>query len=241
MRSNLASYVRGRPLNRISPAGLQPLGVCRILVPGPQSRPERLGPVGVHRGLSSSSQSGRWRLTRTINPMTIPIARLRAAAYVAQRELCYYCQCKMCNGDPSEFARSYGMSIRQVWKIQCTAEHLTARQDGGTNVRSNIAAVCRHCNRLRHARKTPLSADRYRDYVRRRISRGKWARDIRPQDSALNSSIVTVDCRLGNSRCGDPTRRRLPRSGSHHCFWARSPVCSPASRSGAHRGTAEAP
>ncbi len=106
--------------------------------------------------------------------MTSRIARHRARAYVDQRALCYYCQCNMCVGDPEEFARSYGISDRLARQVRCTAEHLTARRDGGTDNRSNIAAVCWHCNRLRHACKTPMPADRYRDYVRKRICRGAW-------------------------------------------------------------------
>jgi hypothetical protein len=102
------------------------------------------------------------------------VARLRAKAYVAQRALCYYCDCQMWITNPAEFARLHRISLSQVRQVQCTAEHLTARKDGGTDTRSNIAAVCWHCNKLRHARKKPFSADRYRDYVRRRISRGAW-------------------------------------------------------------------
>lgn len=128
----------------------------------------------IHCGLSSSPQSGRWGPTRTIKSMTIRIAHLRAEAYMAQNERCYYCRCKMCISDPAEFARAHGISVRQARQVRCTAEHLTARQDGGTDRRSNIAAACWHCNRLRHARKTPMPADRYRDHVRRRISCGAW-------------------------------------------------------------------
>ena len=84
----------------------------------------------------------------------------------------------MCISDPAKFARSHGISVRQVRQVQCTAEHLTSRRDGGTDTRSNIAAACWHCNKLRHARKTPLPADRYRDYVQRRISRGACTTDF---------------------------------------------------------------
>ena len=114
------------------------------------------------------------RSTRNIKSMTTRIAHFRAQGYVAQRALCYYCRCKMCISDPAKFARSHGISVRQVRQVQCTAEHLTSRRDGGTDTRSNIAAACWHCNKLRHARKTPLAADRYRDYVLRRVSRGTW-------------------------------------------------------------------
>jgi hypothetical protein len=109
----------------------------------------------IHSGLSSCPQSGRWRSTRNIKSMTTRIAHFRAQAYVAQRELCYYCRCKMCISDPAKFARSNGISVRQVRQVQCTAEHLTSRRDGGTDTRSNIAAACWHCNKLRHNHEHP--------------------------------------------------------------------------------------
>jgi hypothetical protein len=149
--------------------------MCRILAPGPLIEARALRPVGdAPQAPFPGPQSGRWRPTRTIIFMTSRIARHRARAYLAQRARCYYCQCRMCIGDPSTFARSYGISERLVRRVRCSAEHLTARRDGGTDTRSNIAAVCWHCNRLRHAGKTPMPADRYRDYVRRKISRGAW-------------------------------------------------------------------
>ena len=127
-----------------------------------------------HRGLPSSPQSGRWRANSDLQTMTTGIAHLRAQACLAQGGLCYYCGFKMCVNEPDTFARSYKISARQLRQVRCTAEHLTARQDGGTDTRANIAAVCWRCNKLRHARKTPMLPDLYRDYVLRRISRGGW-------------------------------------------------------------------
>lgn len=170
-----ASRLNRSPIDKIQPAGLLGLNKSNICKPGPLIEARALRPSRCFTaGSPPSPQSGRWRPTRTIKSMTTRLARHRARAYFAQRALCYYCQCKMYIGNPSEFALSHGLSDRQVRQVQCTAEHLTAQRDGGTDARSNIAAVCWHCNRLRHARKTPLSANRYRDYVRKKIAGGAW-------------------------------------------------------------------
>ncbi|WP_431312814.1 HNH endonuclease [Roseateles agri] len=65
-------------------------------------------------------------------------------------------------------------SRRAAAFLQCTAEHLIARCDGGTDVASNVVAACWRCNRTRHARRWPPSADTYRAEVRRRVARGGW-------------------------------------------------------------------
>jgi hypothetical protein len=55
----------------------------------------------------------------------------RQSAFIAQQGRCIYCGCNMGNHP--------------------TAEHLQARQDGGTDRRDNIAAACWRCNYRRHA------------------------------------------------------------------------------------------
>ena len=69
------------------------------------------------------------------------VQKYRQAACKAQNGLCIYC--------------------RQPMGRKATAEHLMARQDGGTDCRDNIAAACKQCNHQRHAEKacavlTPL-------------------------------------------------------------------------------------
>jgi len=59
------------------------------------------------------------------------IQKYRQSAARAQQGLCFYCH--------------------QLMGNDVTAEHLHARQDGGTDRRSNIVAAHRACNQRRHA------------------------------------------------------------------------------------------
>ena len=59
------------------------------------------------------------------------VQKYRQAACRAQHGLCIYC--------------------RQPMGSKATAEHLKARQDGGTDRRDNITAACKRCNHRRHA------------------------------------------------------------------------------------------
>ena len=63
--------------------------------------------------------------------MSNNLQKHRKSAVHAQRGLCIYC------------GRPMG--------ADATAEHLQARQDGGTNCRQNIVAAHRACNQRRHA------------------------------------------------------------------------------------------
>lgn len=58
--------------------------------------------------------------------------------------------------------------------LQCTAEHLIPRSEGGSDMPSNIVAACLHCNGTRHKRKIPPSPGRYLSLVRSRIAEGRW-------------------------------------------------------------------
>ncbi len=80
----------------------------------------------------------------------------------------------MWEGAPGAFARKYRISERAARLLQCTAEHLVARKDGGGNGAKNIAAACLTCNRRRHQRKKALPADAYQAYVARRVQAGRW-------------------------------------------------------------------
>ncbi|NDZ12027.1 hypothetical protein C7T35_15520 [Variovorax sp. WS11] len=61
------------------------------------------------------------------------LQKYRTSAIQAQRGRCIYC--------------------RQPMGRDATAEHLCARQDGGTDRKGNIVAACRRCNHRRHADK----------------------------------------------------------------------------------------
>lgn len=95
--------------------------------------------------------------------MANSIQRSRFIAYQKQAGLCFYCGLRMWLDAP-----------RGPRPLRCTAEHLIARCDGGSDAPSNIVAACWHCNRTRHKRKHPPAPTLYRDEVRRRLQCGRW-------------------------------------------------------------------
>lgn len=98
------------------------------------------------------------------------IQRLRTLAFHAQAGRCCYCGLRMWLHCPSEL----GLRARSALPLQCTAEHLVAKQDGGKDVAENIAAACWLCNSRRHKRKAPPNPTAYGAFVRKRVARGKW-------------------------------------------------------------------
>lgn len=96
--------------------------------------------------------------------MTKQIVRSRQLAYHRQGGLCFYCQQLMLLGQVSG----------RLARLQCTAEHLQAKCDGGADTAKNIAAACAHCNRTRHKLPTPLAAEAFRVYVMRRVTQRRW-------------------------------------------------------------------
>ena len=89
--------------------------------------------------------------------------RSRQIAFNRQCGKCYYCGISM-------WLDGSGHSPR----LQCTAEHLKARAEGGSDRPENIVAACAHCNQTRHKRKRPPEPSSYREEVRRRVRRGGW-------------------------------------------------------------------
>jgi hypothetical protein len=75
---------------------------------------------------------------------------------------------------PNKFAKKHLISNRDARNLQCTAEHLIARCDGGNDKKSNIVAACLFCNQKRHERKKPLSLPQYKEHVTNRINKGRW-------------------------------------------------------------------
>lgn len=106
--------------------------------------------------------------------MSNSFTKHRAHAFTNQDGRCYYCTARMWLQKSAEFATKHGVSEREAARFQCTAEHLVARQDGGTNQPQNIVAACRFCNVTRHRRLSPLPSDRYRSLVSRRLNCLKW-------------------------------------------------------------------
>jgi len=84
------------------------------------------------------------------------IPRYRSAAFAAQDGRCYYCSQPMWHKDPEGFCAQYNLTSGDVRFLQCTAEHLRARKDGGRDTAENIAAACLWCNRGRHQRRKPM-------------------------------------------------------------------------------------
>lgn len=73
-----------------------------------------------------------------------------------------------------QFISEYQLTKRQGRFYQCTAEHLEARTDGGSNAAANIVAACKHCNQTRHRRQKALSPEAYRKHVGNRVEVGRW-------------------------------------------------------------------
>lgn len=107
--------------------------------------------------------------------MTNSLSKIRSEALRLQGGRCFYCTVLMWTDDCTAFARRHGLSPRLAKWLQCTAEHLQARQDGGRDFSANIAAACRLCNHRRHAqRKVAPTPEQYRALVRKRVSRRGW-------------------------------------------------------------------
>src|SRR5690606_1212554 len=102
------------------------------------------------------------------------VVRARELAAQTQNSRCYYCGALMCVDELTAFASRHGLSVSAVRLLQCTAEHLLAKCDGGMDVADNIAAACHFCNSRRHARRKPLSPGAYQKYVQGRVHRRRW-------------------------------------------------------------------
>lgn len=102
------------------------------------------------------------------------VARHRSAALLHQSGRCYYCSVLLSTSKLDHFAAEHQLSLPQVKPLQCTAEHMRARRDGGTNAKANIVAACWFCNHKRHARPYPLPPDQYLALVQKRIRQGRW-------------------------------------------------------------------
>lgn len=106
--------------------------------------------------------------------MASTVVKNRSHAFKAQAHRCYYCGYPMWLSSPDDIATRLGITTRQALALRCTAEHLRAQCDGGTNHRDNIAAACLSCNRRRHARKVPYDPFQFKALVARRLEAGRW-------------------------------------------------------------------
>lgn len=106
--------------------------------------------------------------------MSNTIAKFRLEAFHNQKGLCFYCKSRMWLTDIGSFANKHAIPKATAVRFQCTAEHLTARCEGGKTNKSNIVAACRFCNTKRHQRKNPPDPDQYLTYIKKQLGRGKW-------------------------------------------------------------------
>ncbi len=102
------------------------------------------------------------------------LAHLRTLAFQHQSGRCYYCCCPMWQQSPEAFVATFHLSKRQARNLQCTAEHLQARVDGGGDCEGNIVAACRLCNARRHQRKDARDAIHHKAHVARLMGRKRW-------------------------------------------------------------------
>ncbi len=77
-------------------------------------------------------------------------------------------------GEGETFADVLSIPNRLAATLRCTAEHLTAKADGGPTTPRNIVAACRTCNMRRHRRRSPKPPDSYKMLVENRLARGAW-------------------------------------------------------------------
>lgn len=98
-----------------------------------------------------------------------PWARHRQNAFERQHHRCHYCGVLMWSGPHDQLP-----GLGRPRRLQCTAEHLHARCDGGDHSSVNIVAACRHCNQTRHRRQHPPTPERYAALVQQRVRAGRW-------------------------------------------------------------------
>ena len=139
-------------------------------------------------------------------PSQIQIHRDRA--FKVQNGFCFYCQ------QPMAPAQTVGAINR------CTAEHLRARVDKGTNQQKNIVAACWLCNHDRHAGRSnsPTPAE-WATYVRYQVHARKWptvglvsridfARNRRGTDSPRQGRDVPFPAILGKCPAANQSHAR---------------------------------
>lgn len=104
------------------------------------------------------------------------VIKNREMAFRFQRGLCFYCELPMWleEGDAPKYASRHGLSLEAAQSLQCTAEHMRARQDDGSHDPWNIVAACLHCNRMRHANGASFAPLQYRQRVANAMAEGTW-------------------------------------------------------------------
>jgi 5-methylcytosine-specific restriction endonuclease McrA len=101
-------------------------------------------------------------------------ARHRAKAFAAQQGRCFYCELPLCACDPKDFAERHRLTVPLARQLISTAEHLTARSEGGPDSAANIAAAHAICNQRRHRYGRSPSPEQHRRRALTRVARGGW-------------------------------------------------------------------
>jgi hypothetical protein len=149
---------------------------------------------------STSMRAQNWEKSLKLASSALPpkLQKLRHQAFVRQSCRCFYCTLPMWEADPTEFTGRYGISLRKAQHLKCTAEHLTAQQNGGKETAQNIAAACLWCNRMRHAKRhdTAPSPEKYKSRVTQLINKRRWhpAIDLYQDGSPLIGSSAGAKC-----------------------------------------------
>jgi 5-methylcytosine-specific restriction endonuclease McrA len=96
--------------------------------------------------------------------MPTQLQRSRHLAFVRQGGKCFYCELPMWLGASAAGPKS----------LRCTAEHLIARSEGGSDSPNNVVAACAKCNHTRHRLKRPPEPTVYQAQVQQRVRAGRW-------------------------------------------------------------------
>lgn len=102
------------------------------------------------------------------------LKNIRKKKMIEQGGRCYYCGLVMWENALEPIAQARSRSAASLWLLQCTAEHLHPRSEGGADTADNIVAACWFCNSRRHRQKQPPAPEDYRAYVQRRMGKGRW-------------------------------------------------------------------
>jgi hypothetical protein len=104
------------------------------------------------------------------------LVRNRGKTFRLQQGRCFYCELPMWLGeaDAAAFAQRHGLSSSATLALRCTAEHMQARQAGGSHDPWNIVAACRRCNMGRHQGDNALDPLQYRQHVADALAQGVW-------------------------------------------------------------------
>ena len=102
------------------------------------------------------------------------LQKIRQVQTKAQADCCYYCEQPMWGHNITKFASKHRISTKQAAFLRATAEHLTARSEGGKDSKTNIVAACHYCNGRRHRAQKPLEPAEFMKRVQIRLAHGKW-------------------------------------------------------------------